>query len=78
MAEEAVTDLQVRGDSNQRVWSHCARRHELQHFVGVMEGYITNQVFYLSWRELVQDLDSKVCPPCLSPPRGISVLRSTV
>ena len=27
-------------------------RQELQHFVAVMEGYITNQLFHLSWREL--------------------------
>jgi gamma-tubulin complex component 6 len=35
-------------------------RHEFQHFVGVMEGYITNQLFYLSWRELEEDLATKV------------------
>ena len=35
-------------------------RHEFQHFVGVMEGYITNQLFYLSWRELEEDMATKV------------------
>ena len=40
-------------------------RHEFQHFVGVMEGYITNQLFYLSWRELEEDLATKV--PSLLP-----------
>ena len=36
------------------------QRHELQHFVDVMQGYITNQLFYLSWRELEDDLATKV------------------
>jgi gamma-tubulin complex component 6 len=35
-------------------------RRELQHFVDVMHGYITNQLFYLSWGELEDDLASKV------------------
>ena len=46
-------------------------RHELQHFVDIMQGYITNQLFYLSWRELEDDLTSKVSPSL--PPSPLSL-----
>ena len=35
-------------------------RHELQHFVDVMQGYLSNQLLHLSWQELEYDLTHKV------------------
>ena len=53
------------------VWPSVSCRHELQHFIDVMEGYIANQLFYLSWGEFEEDLANNVRPPLslsLSPP----------
>ncbi len=36
-------------------------RHEYQHFVNVMHGYIANQVFQITWREFENDLENDVC-----------------
>ncbi len=36
-------------------------RHEYQHFVNVMHGYIANQVFQITWREFEIDLENDVC-----------------
>ena len=35
-------------------------RHEFQHFVNIMHGYVANQLFNISWREFEVDLSSKV------------------
>ncbi|XP_064400242.1 uncharacterized protein LOC135346526 isoform X2 [Halichondria panicea] len=35
-------------------------RHEYQHFVNVMHGYIANQVFQITWREFENDLENDV------------------
>ena len=35
-------------------------RHEYQHFVNVMHGYIANQVFQITWREFETDLQNEV------------------
>ena len=36
-------------------------RHEYQHFVNVMHGYIANQLFQITWREFETDLQNEVC-----------------
>ena len=72
MAAQGAADTQVQEPR----WCGCAAihyitaccRHELQHFVDVMQGYITNQLFYLSWGELEEDLASKVSHPPSLPP----------
>lgn len=35
-------------------------RHELQHFITVMQGYLTNQLFHLSWGEFETELSQNV------------------
>ena len=35
-------------------------RHELQHFITVMQGYLTNQLFHLSWGEFETELGQNV------------------
>ena len=35
-------------------------RHELQHFITVMQGYLTNQLFHLSWGEFETELNQNV------------------
>lgn len=35
-------------------------RHEYQHFVNVMHGYIANQVFQITWGEFETDLQNEV------------------
>lgn len=35
-------------------------RHEFQHFVNIMHGYMANQLFNMSWREFEVDLATKV------------------
>ncbi len=35
-------------------------RHEYQHFINVMHGYIANQVFQITWREFENDLEKEV------------------
>lgn len=37
-------------------------RHEFQHFVNIMHGYMANQLFNISWREFELDLATKVSP----------------
>ena len=37
-------------------------RHEFQHFVNIMHGYMANQLFNISWREFEVDLANKVSP----------------
>ena len=67
--------MAVCGCAGQCVWQlvygcgivSFSHRRELQHFVDVMHGYITNQLFYLSWGELEDDLASKVSSPAPSP-----------
>ncbi len=42
-------------------------RHELQHFINVMEGYLMNQIFYLSWREFEVEMSQTVsCVSCVA------------
>ena len=35
-------------------------RHEMQHFVKVMQGYIANQVTHVTWQEFQRDLRDNV------------------
>ncbi|XP_030829097.1 gamma-tubulin complex component 6 [Strongylocentrotus purpuratus] len=35
-------------------------RHEMQHFVNVMQGYVVNQVIHVSWEEFQKDLKGNV------------------
>ncbi|XP_041460037.1 gamma-tubulin complex component 6-like isoform X1 [Lytechinus variegatus] len=35
-------------------------RHEMQHFVNVMQGYVVNQVIHVSWEEFQKDLKENV------------------
>ena len=35
-------------------------RHQFQHFVNVMHGYMSNQIFYISWKEFQVELATKV------------------
>ena len=35
-------------------------RHQFQHFVNIMLGYMANQLFYISWREFEVELSTKV------------------
>ena len=35
-------------------------RHQFQHFVNIMLGYMANQLFYISWREFEVELNTKV------------------
>ncbi|XP_072026264.1 gamma-tubulin complex component 6-like [Amphiura filiformis] len=35
-------------------------RHEMQHFVSVMQGYVVNQVIYVTWGEFQQELKTNV------------------
>ena len=35
-------------------------RHQFQHFVNIMHGYVANQLFYISWREFEVELNTKV------------------
>ena len=35
-------------------------RHQFQHFINIMHGYVANQLFYISWREFEVELSSKV------------------
>ncbi|XP_072181800.1 gamma-tubulin complex component 6-like [Diadema setosum] len=35
-------------------------RHEMQHFVNVMQGYVVNQVIHVSWEEFQKDLKDNV------------------
>ena len=37
-----------------------AYRHEFQHFVNIMHGYVANQLFSISWREFETELENKV------------------
>ena len=64
MSEERVTDPQVVTCSYSEEESWCevgsVCRHELQHFVDVMQGYITNQLFYLSWLEFEDQLTNQI------------------
>ena len=38
-------------------------RHQFQHFVNIMLGYMANQLFYISWREFEVELSTKVRLP---------------
>ncbi|CAH1265550.1 TUBGCP6 [Branchiostoma lanceolatum] len=35
-------------------------RHEMQHFVGVMQGYVSNQIIHVSWQEFCKELRENV------------------
>ena len=35
-------------------------RHEMQHFVSVMQGYVVNQVIHVSWEEFQRELKTNV------------------
>lgn len=37
-----------------------AYRHEFQHFVNIMNSYMANQLFYLTWREFEIELAQNV------------------
>lgn len=37
-------------------------RQELQHFVTVMESYVTNQIFHVSWKSFESNIDEVHIP----------------
>lgn len=46
------------GEQSARQLQTC--RHEFQHFVNIVHGYVANQLFFITWREFDIELTNKV------------------